>query len=294
MSMESDSDDDRRELPAADDVEVRRRHELNRSAWNEGAAYYTNRLDRDIEMLRNGGSTIHPIERELLGDLRTWCRRAIHLQCASGADTLSLWREGAAEVIGIDISDVHITNARRMAEALGAPARWYRCDVLDTPPDLGGADLVYTGRGALPWLHDLTAWAHIVARLLVPGGMLLVFEDHPFIQLIDTNGSGLELSGIAYFDSAYSSKGWPETYIGNHAGAVEQQTRKYERIWTISDILNALIGAGLRIEHVGEYNQRYWGLFPDIDPETIAKFPMTLSVVARRDPSPTTPVTTTT
>jgi len=48
-----------------------------------------------------GGSNLHPIERANLGDLRPWCRAAIHLQCASGRDTLSLWNEGAGRVVGV-------------------------------------------------------------------------------------------------------------------------------------------------------------------------------------------------
>jgi predicted O-methyltransferase YrrM len=89
----------------------------------------------------------------------------VHLQCASGKDTLSLWIEGVEKVVGIDISDVHIANARRLSEAAGCrTVRWYRCDVLDTPQDLDGtADLVYSGRGAMFWVHDLDAWMAVVA-----------------------------------------------------------------------------------------------------------------------------------
>ena len=83
---------------------------------------------------------------------RTWaiCGRgagtAIHLQCASGPGYALVVERGRGEVIGVDISDVHIANARRISEALGAPALWYRCDLLDTPHELDGtADLVYTG-----------------------------------------------------------------------------------------------------------------------------------------------------
>lgn len=100
---------------AKDAQEVRERHEANRLAWNEGAAYYTARLGGTLAFLRAGGSSLHPIERTNLGDLRAWCTAAIHLQCASGCDTLSLWNEGVTRVIGIDISDVHIANAQRLS-----------------------------------------------------------------------------------------------------------------------------------------------------------------------------------
>ena len=76
-----------------------------------------------------------------------WCKRAIHLQCAGGRETLSLWNQGAAEVIGVDISDTMIACAQAKSDRLRAPATWYCCDILDTPSVLNRtADLVYTGR----------------------------------------------------------------------------------------------------------------------------------------------------
>ena len=109
------------EPPARDAEDVRARHEDNRRAWNEGATRYTSELEETIAFIRGGGSNLHPIERANLGDLRPWCAVAIHLQCASGRDTLSLWNEGAGRVVGVDISDVHIANARLLTEAVGAP-----------------------------------------------------------------------------------------------------------------------------------------------------------------------------
>ena len=59
----------------------------------------------------------------------------------------------------------------RFAELLGAPARWYRSDVLQTPHELDGtADLVYTGRGALCWLQNMEAYHYI--RQVRDSGMI--------------------------------------------------------------------------------------------------------------------------
>ncbi len=98
---------------AKDAGEVRELHEANRIGWNEAAIYYEEHLNEAIEFIRAGKSSLHPIERDNLGDLSDWCDTAIHLQCASGRDTLSLWNEGVKRVIGVDISDAHIANARR-------------------------------------------------------------------------------------------------------------------------------------------------------------------------------------
>jgi SAM-dependent methyltransferase len=272
--------------PAATDEEVRRRHEANRTGWNQGAAAYSAEAARTIEFLRNGGSSLHPIERANLGELRTWCRTAVHLQCASGVDTLSLVNEGVAEVCGVDISDVHIENARATSSALGIDARWYRCDLLDTPHELDGwADLVYTGRGALCWLHDLDAWAAVVARLLKPGGRYHVFDTHPVAWLFEQSASTLVGSGINYFTHAESSQGWGEAYIGNLGRPAAEHARKYEQLWPIGAIFAALRRAGLTVDHLGEHPDSYWTAFPNLPPEVVKTFPQTFSISGTRPPA---------
>ena len=142
-------------------------HRANRAAWDEAAERYERWLPEAIELIRSGGSNLFPVEEALIGDLRGRCRRAIHLQCAGGRDTLSLWNLGADEVIGIDFSPRMLELAGMLSAAVGAPARWVLADVIDAPAELDGtADLVYTGRGALIWLHDLDAWAAVICRLL--------------------------------------------------------------------------------------------------------------------------------
>src|SRR5262245_5877000 len=155
-------------------------HAANRLAWDEAAERYEGWLAEAVELIRGGGTNLLPPEIALIGDLRGRCHRAIHLQCAGGRDTLSLWKLGADEVIGIDFSPRMLDLARRLTEAVDAPARWTEADVLDAPVELDGtADLVYTGRGSLMWLQDLDGWADVVARLLAPTGRFVLFEGHP-------------------------------------------------------------------------------------------------------------------
>jgi SAM-dependent methyltransferase len=271
------------EPPPGGAPEVRLRHEANRLSWNQGAAAYTAELQETIDFLRSGKSSLHPIERRNLGDLREWCRSAIHLQCASGRDTLSLWIEGVERVVGVDISDVHIANARQASQALGAPAEWYRCDVLDTPHELDGSfDLVYTGRGALCWLHDLGAWGRVVHRLLKPGGKFHVLDDHPASWMFDQESETLQPSGVPYFGYWESSRGWPDSYLGDLGLPAEQHLTKYEHLWTLAEIHQALTGAGLAVELLGEYPDEYWDGFPWLKPELHGVFPMTFAMMGRR------------
>jgi SAM-dependent methyltransferase len=266
---------------ASDDTA--RLHEDNRAAWNEAAQSYAAKLDETIASLRAARSSLHPLERANLADLADWCECAIHLQCASGRDTLSLWLEGASRVVGIDISDLHIENAQRLAAALNAPAMFYRCDLLDAPHELDGtADLVYTGRGALCWLHDIDAWAAVVLRLLRPGGILHVLDDHPLSWLFDVDADRLVPSGYDYFSlAADSSRGWPASYL-TLAVPDERQAVKHERQWTLAQIHQALVGAGLIVEQLGEHPESYWDPFPNLPDEIRRTIPNSFTVVARK------------
>jgi SAM-dependent methyltransferase len=283
------------EVPVATNSQTaRERHQDNRQAWNEAALEYRMRLQGGFQALSAGTSNLHPIERRNLdrfGPLGSWCKRAIHLQCASGEDTLSLLLEGARDVVGVDISEIHIENARSISANLNMTASWYCCDVLDTPGELDGtADLVYTGRGAINWLHDLQAWANVVARLLKPGGILHLLEEHPASWLFDQDSEELVASGVNYFQFAEASRGWPSTYLGEKSSAlgpdgkpVSEQRVKYERLWTVADVFQALVGAGLNVVYLGEHPDEYWRAFPNLKPESRERIPMTFSIVAKRD-----------
>ena len=94
-------------------------HAANRAAWDEAAERYEGWFDEAVALIRSGGTNLFGVETELIGDLHGRCRRAIHLQCAGGRDTLSLWNQGADEVVGVDFSP-------RMLDAGGTPERGHR------------------------------------------------------------------------------------------------------------------------------------------------------------------------
>ena len=113
------------------------------------------------------------------------------------------------------------------------------------------------------WLHDLDGWAAVIARLLKPGGILSVFDDHPVNWLFEQDTETLVATGYDYFTHSESSQGWPATYIGDLDVPVAQQARKYERLWPLSAIFGALRRAGLVVEHFGEHRERVLGRLPE-------------------------------
>ena len=264
-------------------------HAANRDAWDEAAERYEGWFDEAVGLIQAGGSNLFPVEEELLGDLRTGrgepaTTRAIHLQCAGGRDTLSLWNLGASEVVGVDISPRMLDLARRLTAATGAPATWIEADVLDTPHELDGtADLVYTGRGAIIWLHDLDAWAAVLHRLLAPTGRLVIFDGHPAEWLFDADSEGrLVATDYDYFGGAEASKGWAPEYIDRLSIAEDDQHWKFARAWTLGEIVTALVGAGLRLERLVEYPVDWWAGHRDLRPEDRGRLPLSFGLVATR------------
>jgi SAM-dependent methyltransferase len=263
--------------------DVRAMHAANRRAWDEAAERYEGWLTEAIDLIRSGGTNLLPPELEVIGDLRGRCRRAIHLQCAGGRDTLSLWNLGADEVVGVDFSRRMLELAGRLTAATGAPARWIEADVLDTPPELDGtADLLYTGRGSLMWLQDLDAWAAVLRRLLAPDGRLVIFEGHPVEWLFDVDETGRWIAtDYDYFAGPEASKGWAPEYIDHLSLDDDDQSWKFARAWTLGEIVTAVVGAGLRLERLTEHPTDWWGGHGDALPEERGRIPLSFSLVAR-------------
>jgi SAM-dependent methyltransferase len=269
------------------DPKHRQHHIQTGLAWDVTAAIYARDEAEDLALLRAGGNSFLPAELRFLQALGTWCKRAIHLQCAGGTDTLSLWRLGAAEVVGVDISEKMIAVAQRKSAALAAPARWYCCDVLDTPHELNStADLVYTGKGALPWMMDLRAWADVVARLLRPGGQLYVFEGHPLDWVWDMQAATYQFNtqtGDYFAEIVATDRGWPMFSDAIQKYADKDQLHVHERQWTLGAILNNLVAAGLRLVGFEEYPDLFWNQFPNLPADLARRLPHTFSLLMRKE-----------
>jgi SAM-dependent methyltransferase len=264
--------------------DVRAMHAANRAAWDEAAERYEGWFDEAVALIRSGGTNLFGVETELIGDLHGRCRRAIHLQCAAGRDTLSLWNQGADEVVGVDFSPRMLELAERLTAATGAPARWILSDVLETPHELDGtADLVYTGRGSLIWLGDLDAWAAVIARLLSPTGRFVLFEGHPAEWLFDVDEDGRWVAtDYDYFGGAEASRGWAPEYIDHLSIAEPDQSLKFARAWTLGEVITALLRAGLRLEAVAEHPIDWWGGHADVRESERDRIPLSFSIVGRK------------
>ena len=192
--------------------------EQNREAWDE--------IHRRRAQAMTGRLGIPDEIRELLPDIAG--KHVLHLQCATGESTAELVELGAL-VTALDISNEAIEVARERAPDVA----YIHADVHDLPLEVRRArfDLVYTGGGVLVWLHDLDAWAGGIATALKPGGLLLLYDEHPVTRSVDPLGH------------------WRDNYFDESAGTEDE----LERHWQLGQIVDAVVGAGLSVTRLAEF-----------------------------------------
>jgi SAM-dependent methyltransferase len=158
-----------------------------------------------------------------------------------------------AIVTGIDFSGEAIRLAKVLASKANIPGNFIQTNLYDLPEVLSEKfDIVYTSIGVLCWLNDLKKWADIIAHFLKSSGFFYIAEGHPVKNMFDNDHQqGLELK----YD--YFHKSQPLEFIAEGSYASQDPHMKphkeYEWNHSISDILNSLIQAGLKIEFFNEY-----------------------------------------
>jgi SAM-dependent methyltransferase len=212
-----------------------------------------------------------------------------HLQCHIGTDTVSLARAGA-RVTGVDFSPSALDVASALAHRAGVAARWVETDVLDARSAVeGDFDVVYTSIGTITWLQDLDRWAAQISGLLRAGGTFFIRDGHPALYALDEDASTLT-TRYPYFGDGRAQQ-WDEesTYVGDGTVA---HPRTYEWPHPLSEILGALLGAGLRLLHFDEGRMLPWQFssrmvevpggyaWPEAERNLL---PCTYTIVARKD-----------
>ena len=230
----------------------------NRTLWNNWAAIHEQSKFYDVEGFKAGRSSLKAIEREELGDVSG--KSLLHLQCHFGMDTLS-WARLGAQVTGVDFSDQAIDLAQGLSQDLGIPAQFVCSDIYALPDVLSGHfDIVFTSYGVLYWLPDLRRWGEIIAHFLKPGGTFYIVEYHPFANVFEN-------SGVADLQVTYPYFAGPEPLRFDTHGSYAEPTANYHFVeygWDhpLSEIVNSLLAAGLRLDYLHEFPFTFEQRFP--------------------------------
>jgi hypothetical protein len=104
----------------------------------------------------------------------------------------------------------------------------------------------------LPWLPDIGKWAKLISRYLKPGGIFYIAEMHPFNTVFSNEHSDKTLQvKYCYFHSKRPTKWQSDGSYADRTAVI--YNKSYEWTHSLGDIVNALIGAGLRIDFLHEF-----------------------------------------
>ena len=232
----------------------------NRELWNSWAQVNVESELYDVEGFVAGRARdLDPIALAGPGDVRG--KSLLHLQCHFGMDTIR-WARHGATVTGADFSETAIAAARALAGRVGVPATFVHSDLYELPENLAGRfDVVFTSHGVLGWLPDLERWARVIEHFLAPGGVFFLVEVHPVLQLFDDTLKAPDLRLLyPYFHGPEPVR---EEIDGCYA-APGASFKSVQHVWMhrMSDIIGALVRAGLRLETFEEYPFLGWRFFP--------------------------------
>jgi len=232
--------------------------ETNKSTWNEKVKVHSKSEMYNLEAFKKGKTSLMPYELNALNDVKG--KSMLHLQCHFGQDTLS-WSRLGAKCVGVDLSDEGITLAKELNEELNLDAEFVCCNVLDTSKYiLDTFDIVFTSYGVIGWLPDLKPWGQMIAERLKIGGAFYMVEFHPIVWMFDyMNGKQEMKYGYMQDEVIY------EEYQGTYADQDSKMISK-EYGWNhgLSEVINALTNAGLRIDYLNEYNESPYDVLPDL------------------------------
>jgi SAM-dependent methyltransferase len=150
-------------------------------------------------------------------------------------EALSLVNLGA-NVTAWSPSETAAERGRSLADAAGRTLVWQFGALEELAARMPGSfDLVYHCWGSLAPDTDLDRYAASVAALLAPGGRLVLYDRHPFANVVGLH-KGLLVVARRYFPF-----------------------RPGDNPWTLGDLLTALADAGLALELLDEFpgSERY-------------------------------------
>lgn len=178
--------------------------------------------------------------------------------CNNGREILSLMQLGAKSGVGFDIAKNIIMQARDTAEKAGiANCRFVSCNILELTEEYHNCfDFVMFTIGAITWFKDLKPLFQKVSDCLKPGGVLLIHDFHPIMNMLPMPGEPefdeQQLNKIAY--SYFRKEPWIENEGMGYMS--EQYSSKTFTSFshTMSDIINGVSSAQMHVIRLNEYD----------------------------------------
>lgn len=254
----------------------------NKAAWNASAplhgtgAHWEHLL---ASAAQPGFSVLDAHLTSILRGLDLAGKSAVQIGCNNARELISLAALGMRPELGIDQSGGFLAQGEELADAAGLSPRLLEADIYDLPADVGTYDLALITIGVLNWMPDLPEFFRVTSGLLAPGGRLVIYETHPFMEVFDPDSDTPFELAFSYFERTPQEVTEAIAYDGKSHGKGETG---YWFIHPLGDIVTACVQAGLGIVKLEEYGHTIREPEYDIYEGRAAQIPMSFSLVAQQ------------
>lgn len=226
----------------------------NKHAWDESA-----RLHKDTDNWKAllgavadpGFSRLDSTITTLLQNVGVAGKDVVQLCCNNGRECLSMFSLGARSVVGVDQSSAFLQQARELAAVSPHNPEFIEADIHHLPERLhAGFDLALVTIGVLGWMPDVALFMRHAASTLKPGGTLVMYETHPFLEVFDPRAANPLLPASSYFQR--DPFVLQESIVYEGQGEIAGPT-SYWFVHTLGSLVSAVIAAGMQIETLQEY-----------------------------------------
>lgn len=253
-------------------------HSTNKDRWEAAAKRWRQAADNRGLWRRcpmEPGLVLSDMELHYLADIAG--KRVCVLGSGDNQVVFALAGLGAL-VTSVDIAENQLRVAQARSLELGLSIEFVQADVTDLSALASGSfDVVYTGGHVALWVADLLKYYTEAARIIAPGGLLMISEYHPFRRIWNESQTTLSVKS-RYLDRGPFEYDYTDNVLSREAGPL----KSYEYHWTVADYLNSVISAGCRILFTDEFGEEVgeWEGAP------LAGLPEFLLIVARKDAEP--------
>jgi len=269
-----------------EDMNIKDITESNRDAWNQALTYHQKARNNSLQtgFKDSNFTTLNRDCDEVLIDkidnMNIAGKIICQMPCNNGRELLSLMRFGAKEAVGFDISDIAIEEAGQLAHISGLNAKFERVNILEIDSKFDEYfDFIYISEGSLQWFPSLDDYFSVVSRLLNKNGEILIFEIHPFAYFFENDHSPQKQNFdkmISYFDKG------PFNYKNglDYVGGIKYEAK--ECFWfmhKMSDIINAVLKNGIKIQEFNEYNLE---MANNESIKNLEKFPLSYMLIGKK------------
>ena len=216
---------------------------VNKRHWNAIAKRDQSRKAEMLKQIRDGAPYLEKWEPKIASYLKDIKGKKIIVpQFGDGLVMLACAKKGAI-VTGVDFSSEQIRLVREAAAYCSVNVNLVEADWQNLPESVPNNyfDLAVTECGIFIWTKNLDAWVRNACRVLKNDSKLILSDFH-LISMIAELKDGKVTFRRSYFDQS------PEV-----CQSEENAPPSIEFRWKLSDIINATIQAGFRVNRVEEF-----------------------------------------